>query len=199
MKELNSINKLTTSFKNFPSIGGKTAERMAFNILNMPDSQVEDLLKNIKEVKEKIHQCPNCGILTEDNVCEICTSTTRDHSTCIVLSNYKDVYNFEKMGTFKGIYHVLNGDISSLKGIKPDDLRIKELVERIDKENIKEIILATNPTIEGETTALYLARILQNKDIKITRLAYGLQMGGNLDYTDELTIQKALEGRTTLK
>ncbi len=199
MKELNSINKLTISFKNFPSIGEKTAERMAFNILSMPNSQVEDLLINIKEVKSKVHQCPNCGLLTENDLCEICSSASRDHSTCIVLSNFKDVFNFEKMGTFNGIYHVLNGDISSLKGIKPDDLRIKELIDRIDKENIKEIILATNPTIEGETTALYLARLLQNKDIKITRLAYGLQMGGNLDYTDELTIQKALEGRTTLK
>ena len=199
MKELNTIEKLANSFSNFQSVGAKTAERMAFNVLNMPDSQVEDLIKNLKEVKEKIHQCPICGLLTEDEICSICSSAERDHSICIVLSNYKDVYSFEKLNSFNGIYHVLGGDISSLKGITPNDLKIKELIERIDKENIQELIIATNPTIEGETTALYLAKILSNKNIKITRLAYGLSIGSSFDYTDELTIQKALDGRTNLK
>lgn len=199
MKELTTIEKLANSFSNFQSVGAKTAERMAFNVLNMPQSQIDDLIKNLKDVKEKIHQCPICGLLTEDEVCSICSSKERNHSTCIVLSNYKDVYSFEKLNSYDGIYHVLGGDISSLKGITPNDLKIKELIERIDKENIQELIIATNPTIEGETTALYLARILANKQIKITRLAYGLSIGSSFDYTDELTIQKALDGRTNLK
>ena len=199
MKELNAIVKLTESFKNFSSVGSKTAERMAFNVISMDDNTVDELIKNIKEVKEKIHPCQNCGLLIEGDKCPICSSIDRDHSICIVLSHNKDVYNFEKGNTYKGTYHVLNGDLSSLKGITPSDLRINELLERIEKENIKEIIIATNPTIEGETTALYLAKILENMNIKITRLAYGIPMGGNLEYADELTIQKAIEGRTIIK
>ncbi len=199
MKELSSIVKLTDSFKNFSSVGSKTAERMAFNVLSMDDKTVDELIQNIKDVKEKIHPCPICGLLSEGSICPICNDEHRDHSTCIVLSSYKDVYNFEKSNTYRGTYHSLNGDLSSLKGIRPEDLRIKELLERIDKENIKEIIIATNPTIEGETTALYLAKLLEDKNIKVTRLAYGIPMGGNLEYADELTIQKAIEGRTTLK
>jgi recombination protein RecR len=199
MKELDSITKLTESFKSFPSIGEKSAERMAYALLDMDDSKVTELVKSIQEAKEKIHPCPICGLLTEDKVCTICDDENRDHSTCIILSNEKDVYSFEKLGTFHGVYHVLGGDLSSVKGITPDKLKFKELIQRIDDEKIKEIIIATNPTIEGETTALYLAKLLKDKDIKITRLAYGLPMGGALDYADELTIGKALVGRTNIK
>jgi len=199
MKELLSIIKLTESFKEFPSIGEKTAERLAYSILDMDESKIDLLIENLKEVKQNIHQCKICGALTEEEICSICSSTSRDHSLCIVVSNKKDVLNFEKIKTYRGVYHVLDGDISVTKGITPDKLRINELIKRIDEENIKELILATSPTLEGETTAQYLLKILQRKDIKITRLAYGLPMGSNLDYIDDLTISKAIEGRTNLK
>lgn len=199
MKELEAIERLTSAFKNFPSVGEKSAERMAYAILDMDENRVQELLTNIKDAKTRIHKCPICGLLTEDEICSVCSSTSRDHSICIVLSSEKDVYSFEELRTFKGVYHVLGGDLSSLKGITPDKLKIEELKQRITKEGIKELIIATNPTLEGETTALYLTRVLQDYDIKISRLAYGLPMGGNLDYADQLTISKALQGRTKLK
>ena len=199
MKELRSLNKLIDALKSFPSIGSKTAERMGYNILDMDDDEVKKLVDSINEAKHEIHQCPICGLLTEDDKCYICSNTNRNHSICIVLSYAKDVINFEKLETYHGVYHVLNGVISSLHGVGPDDLRINELVERIKKENIKEIIIATNPTLEGETTALYLAKILKDYDVKVTRLAYGLPAGGQLDYADEITIEKALDNRVNLK
>lgn len=199
MKELHSLNKLIDAFKSFPSIGSKTAERMGYNILDMDDGEVKKLIDSITEAKRDIHQCPICGLLTEDDKCSVCSNTNRSHSICIVLSYAKDVVNFEKLENYHGVYHVLNGVISSLHGVGPEDLRINELVERIKKENIKEIIIATNPTLEGETTALYLAKILQDYDVKVTRLAYGLPAGGQLDYADEITIEKALDNRVNLK
>lgn len=199
MKELRSLNKLIDAFKSFPSIGSKTAERMGYSLLDMDDEEVNNLLKAISEAKSEIHACPICGLLTEDEECSICKGQNRDHSVCIVLSYAKDVYNFEKLENYHGVYHVLNGVISSLHGVGPEDLRINELLERIPKEGIKEIILATNPTLEGETTALYIARILKDKNVKVTRLAYGLPAGGQLEYVDELTIEKALDNRTDIK
>ncbi len=199
MKELHSLNKLIDALKSFPSIGSKTAERMGYSILDMDDDEVNNLIESINSAKHDIHQCPICGLLTEDDECYICKDANRDHSVCIVLSYPKDVVNFEKLNSFHGVYHVLNGVISSLHGVGPEDLRINELTERIKKENIKEIIIATNPTLEGETTALYLARILKDYDVKVTRLAYGLPAGGQLDYVDEVTIEKALDNRTNLK
>ncbi len=201
MNELKSINKLIEAFKLFPTVGEKSAERMAYAVLNLSNDQVESFVEALKEVKINIHSCPICGMLTEDEICDICRNDTRDHTTCLVVSNQKDILPFEKSKTFKGIYHCLNGDINPMKGITPKDLRIDELFSRIDEENIKEIIIATNPTLEGETTALYLAKVLAeaNKDIKITRLAYGIPFGGQLDYTDELTIERALKGRTDIK
>jgi recombination protein RecR len=199
MKELRSLNKLIDAFKSFPSIGSKTAERMGYSLLDMDNEEVNNLLKAISEAKSEIHACPICGLLTEDEECSICKNQNRDHSVCIVLSYAKDVYNFEKLENYHGVYHVLNGVISSLHGVGPEDLRINELLERIPKEGIKEIILATNPTLEGETTALYIARILKDKNVKVTRLAYGLPAGGQLEYVDELTIEKALDNRTDIK
>lgn len=195
MKNLLAIENLIDSLSNLPSVGRKSAERMAYALLSMNEDKVNDLIKSLKDIKSKIHPCPICGLYTDEDICEVCKDKTRDHSTIIVLSYPKDVYNFEKLNTYNGTYHVLNGVISAIKGIGIEDLNIDSLINRIDKENVKEIIIATDPTIEGETTALYLAKELESKNIKITRLAYGLPMGGHIDYADTLTISKALEGR----
>lgn len=199
MKELNSLNNLIDALKAFPSIGSKTAERMGYSVLNMSNEEVAHLIKTIEAAKQEIHSCPNCGLLTEDDICSVCKDPNRNHDTCIVISNAKDVYNFEKLETYHGVYHVLGGVISGLHGVTPDDLKIKELLMRIPKEGIKELILATDPTLDGETTALYISRLVSKMNIKVTRLAYGLPAGGQLDYVDELTIKKALENRTNLK
>lgn len=199
MKELQSLNNLVDAFKSFPSIGSKTAERMGYSVLDMSEEEVNNLVKAINEAKKEIHPCPICGLLTEEDKCSVCKDPNRNHSICIVLSYPKDVINFEKLESYHGVYHVLGGVISSVHGIVPDDLKINELISRISKEGIKEIIIATNPTLEGETTALYLSRILKKYDVKVTRLAYGLPAGGQLDYVDELTIEKALDNRTDLK
>ncbi len=198
MKELLSIINLTESFKSFPSIGEKSAERMAYYLLDMDQEKVNFLIKSIEEARTKVHQCSNCGALIDTSTCPFCESE-RKHDTCIVVAYPKDILTFEKLDTFKGVYHVLNGEISSIKGKSIKDLRVDELKERIKKEHIKELIIATNPTIEGETTALFLAKVLENEDIKVTRLAHGVPMGGNIEYSDNLTILKALENRTDLK
>lgn len=198
MKELEAIQKLTDSFSLFPSVGFKSAERMAYALLDMPQDEVKLLLKNIEEVKTKIHPCAVCGLLTEDEKCSICSSEDRDHSTCIVLASPKDVLSFEKLGTYNGVYHILGGLISPSKNIGPENLKIDELIARIDKEHIEELIIATNGTPEGEITALYLARILSNKNIKITRIGYGMPIGASFEYIDPLTIEKALKSRTNI-
>lgn len=198
MKELLSIINLTEAFKSFPSIGEKTAERMAYAVLEMDDKKVDFLVNAINEAKEKIHQCDNCGALIDTDECPYCNET-RSHDICIVVSYPKDILTFEKMDSFKGIYHVLNGEISSSKGKTIKDLRIDELTFRIKKENIKELIIATNPTLEGETTALYLGKIYEDYPVKVTRLAHGIPMGSNIEYSDNLTLLKAIENRTDLK
>lgn len=195
MNELHSITKLKEALGQFPSIGEKTAERMAYALLDMDDSKIDFILNSIKEVNELVHFCPNCGILVDTNECPICENLNRDHSICLVVSYPKDIIPFEKTNVFKGTYHVLNGEISSIKGIGINDLNIKKLEERIIKERIKEVIIATNPTLEGETTSLYIAKLLEKHDIKVTRLARGIPMGSSLEYSDELTLIKALEGR----
>lgn len=199
MKELNSLNNLIDALKTFPSIGSKTAERMGYSVLSMTDEEVSKLIKAIENAKKDIHSCPNCGLLTEDDVCSVCKDPNRTHDVCIVISSPKDVYSFEKLETYHGVYHVLGGVISGIHGVGPEDLKIKELLERIPKENIKELVLATDPTLDGETTALYISRLASKLNVKVTRLAYGLPAGGQLDYVDELTIKKALDNRTDLK
>jgi len=195
MKELPSIVQLIEAFTFFPSVGEKSAERMAYSLIDMKEEKVLFLIKAIEDAKKRIHQCPNCGILIDSDTCPICSSTERDKSTCIVVSFPKDVFPFERTNEYRGTYHVLNGEISSSKGTTIDDLNIDSLFERIQKEGIKEIIIATNPTIEGETTALYISKMLEGKNIKITKLARGIPMGSTLEYSDNLTIIKALEGR----
>ena len=198
MKELLSIVNLTEAFKSLPSIGEKTAERMAYSILDMDDRKVDFLVNAIKEVKEKIHTCENCGALIDTSTCPYC-SKERSHDICIVVSYPKDILTFEKMNSYKGIYHVLNGEISSSKGKTIKDLTIDQLTYRIKKENIKELIIATNPTLEGETTALYIGKIYEDYPIKVSRLAHGIPMGSNIEYSDNLTLLKAIENRTDLK
>ena len=199
MKELKSIIDLTNSFKKFPSVGSKSAERMAYALLDMNKDEIDEIINAIENVSTKVHQCPICGVLTENNICSICEDKNRNHSTCIVVSHSKDVLSFEEIGTYHGVYHVLNGEISAYHGVTPKDLRINELLDRIDKEDIKEIIIATNPNIEGDTTALYLAEILKNKDVKVSRIGFGMPIGGQLDYTDSYTLKKSLENRTSIK
>ena len=199
MKDLKAVEKLADSFSLFPSIGAKTAERMAYALLDMDENDVSLLVKNIEEVKEKIHPCPVCGILTEEDKCSICASEDRNHEHCIVVAYSKDVLPFEKIGTYNGVYHVLGGLINPSKNLTPENLKIEELEKRIEDEGIKELIIATNATPEGEVTALYLSKILEKKNINITRLAYGMPIGASFDYIDSLTLDKALKGRTKLK
>lgn len=195
MKDLKSINRLIDSYARLPSVGKKSAERMAYATLNMDEETIKEFADALIDVKKKIKQCPKCGLYMEDDECEICKDTTRDHQTVIVLSYAKDAYNFEKLNSYHGTYHVLNGVISAIKGVGVEDLNIASLIKRVDEDNIKEVIIATDPTVEGETTALYIAKLLEEKNVTVSRLAYGLPMGGHIDYADSMTIMKALEGR----
>ena len=198
MKELNSIAKLTDSFQRLPGIGHKTAEKMAYQILEMKDENVEYFANALKEVKAKIHHCPICGSYTEDDMCEVCANGMRDKAKIMVVAYPKDVIAFEKIGAFDGVYHVLGGVLSSVNGVTISDLNISSLFDRIKTQNVSEIIVATPPNTEGETTALYLARVLGETGVTVTRIAYGLPLGGHLEYADALTLTKALEGRNKI-
>lgn len=195
MKDLKSLERLEESFNKLPSIGKRSAERLAYSILDMSNDDVDEFCNALKGVKNKIHVCPVCGAYTEDELCDICADSSRDKSVLLVVSYPKDVISFEAMNTYRGLYHVLGGIISVQNGKSIDELNIPGLIERVKTGKVKEIIIATNPTIEGETTAIYLSKILKDYVPNITRLAYGLQMGGTLDYTDSLTLAKAIEGR----
>ena len=195
MGDLKALARLQESLAKLPSVGKKSAERMAYAMLEMDEEDLKEFSDAIKELKEKIHFCPVCGNITEEEECEICQDENRDRTTLMVVSSPKDVMAFENAEGYRGLYHVLGGTISLSKGKGIEDLNIPSLLKRVDAGEIKEIIIATNPTVDGETTALYLAKLLENKGINITRLAYGLPMGGNLDYADALTLAKAIEGR----
>lgn len=195
MKELKSIEKLTDSFSRLPGVGHKSAEKMAYSVLEMSDEDVELFSDALKDAKRSVHKCPICGSLTEDDICDICSNDNRDRTKIIVVSYPKDVVAFEKLNSYNGKYHVLGGALSAINGVGIEDLNIDSLLKRIKEDGVKEVIIATNPTTEGETTALYLAKILENFDVNLTRLAYGLPMGGHLEYADALTLSKALEGR----
>ena len=198
MKELSAYLSLVDSFSKLPGVGKKSAERMAYSVLEMSEEDALEFAKSIQDVKNKIHKCPNCGLYAEKELCETCNDPTRDHSICIVLSYPKDALAFEKLNDFHGVYHVLGGVIAPSKGIGPEDLDVDHLLSRIKEEGIKEIIIATSPTLEGETTALFIAKLLQGQDVTVSRLAYGLPMGASLDYADSLTLTRALQGRTKL-
>ena len=198
MEKLKALIRLEESLAKLPSVGRRSAERMAYAMLYMDDDDLAEFSDAIKSLKESIHVCPICGFLTENDNCEICNDSEREKDVLMVVSFPKDVIAFENAETYKGLYHVLNGVISLNKGGSIDDLNIQSLVERVSNNHFKEVIIATNPTIEGETTALYIAKLINDKVDNVTRLAYGLQMGGNLDYTDALTLSKAVEGRRKL-
>ncbi len=192
------VQALINEFSKLPTVGPKTAARLVFYLLNRPRNEAQSLAEAILAVKDKVRFCSICFSLTEDDPCHLCTDERRDASIICVVAEAKDIYAIERTSAFKGRYHVLGGLISPMDGIGPAQLRVKELIERIGSESPHEIILATNPNAEGEATALYLSRLLQPLGVTVTRLAYGLPIGGDLDYADEVTLAKALEGRRTL-
>ena len=187
--------KLVESLRKLPGIGRKTALRLAFYILKEPKEGVFELARAIKEAKEGVKFCSICGNITEEDICEVCTDTSRDKTTLCVVEEPMDLYSLEKADFYNGVYHILGGALSPLDGIGPDNLRIKELIERVKNEKIQEIIIATNPDTEGEATALYIAKILKSNNVKITRIATGVPMGSNIDYTDSITLSKAFKSR----
>ena len=188
-----SLNRLIDGLSDFPGIGKKTAERMAFYLLKSNDGWAQNLAKAIMDVKEQIHECPICHNISDTSPCSICSDIKRDPSLLCVVEDTTDLVVFEKTNHFRGKYHVLGGVLSPLDGIGPEDLHFDTLLERINGE--EEVIIATNPSAEGETTALYLAKLLKEHNIKVTRLASGIPVGGDLEYTDEATLVSALEGR----
>lgn len=195
MEKLKALERLEESLNKLPSVGKRSAERLAFAMLDMEEDDLQEFSEAISNLKKSIHFCPICGNLTEQEICPICQDESRDRSTIMVVSTPKDILALEKAEDYNGLYHVLGGTISLSKGKGVSDLKIPELMSRLESGQVKEVILATNPTVDGETTALYLAKLIDPLNITVTRIAYGLPMGGNLDYTDSLTISKAIEGR----
>ena len=189
---------LIESFRILSGVGAKTAERYAFEVLNWEDDTWKQFVDAIQNTKTKLHQCERCGNISEETLCEICKDNTRDQHVICVVQEVRDIAAIEKINEYQGQYHVLNGVINTSKGILPDDLNIASLVERVKQQEVKEVIIAMNPTIEGETTALYLGKLLSEYPLKVTRLAHGLPIGSHIDYADELTLLKALENRTEL-
>ncbi|MBE6647661.1 MAG: recombination protein RecR [Ruminococcaceae bacterium] len=195
---IESLQRLAEQFGRLQGIGKKNAMKMAFSVLDMTDEDAAAFAQAIIEAKEKIHLCPICQNLTDRDICPICDDETRDRKTVCIVSDARVVISMEKVREYKGLYHVLHGVISPMNGTTPDKLKIKELLERINEGEIEEAIVATNPTVEGEATAMYISRLLKNFDIKVTRLAYGVPMGSDLEYADEVTLYRALEGRRDL-
>lgn len=190
-----SLQELIQGFKYLPGIGEKTAERLAFAVMDLDSEQVELFSDSIQKVKDKIHACKVCNTLTEDEECSICSDTTRNAKILCIVEDAKSVFLFEKLGTYKGNYHVLNGLISPLDGINPEDIGIDKLIKRLNTQRFEEIIFAFRPSIEGETTALYIKQILTGLNIKITKLASGVPMGADMEYIDALTLERALNDR----
>ena len=190
-----SVVKLINQFERLPGIGHKTAVRLAFFVLESDKKVAQEMSEAILEAKEKVKFCSNCFNITETDPCEICLDKSRDISTICVVENVKDVVAMERTREYRGLYHVLHGAISPMNNISAGDIKIKELLERLKDDRVKEIILATNPTIEGETTAMYISRLIKPLGINVTRIAHGIPVGGDLEYTDEITLIKAMEGR----
>lgn len=192
------IANLIEQLSKLPGIGRKTAQRLAFYILEMEPLDAEKLATSIKEAKEKVHYCKICCNLTEDDLCNVCKDDRRDRTTICVVEGAKDIVAMERTREYKGLYHVLHGVISPMDSIGPNEIRLKELVKRLQDDEVEEVILATNPTVEGEATALYISKLLKPIGVKITRIAYGIPVGGDLEYYDEVTLSKAMENRREL-
>lgn len=190
-----TILNLIECFKKYPGIGEKTAERMALETLNIEDENLKLFSTSLKEVKTKIQKCEKCGSLTEDEICEVCKDKSRNNELLCVVEDCKNVILFEKIGTYNGKYHVLGGLISPLEGINPEDINLQKLIDRIEKEKVKELILALKPSVEGETTSLYINKILEGKNIKISKIAHGIPMGADIEYIDPLTLEMAINDR----
>lgn len=193
-----SLNELVSQFERLPGIGKKTAQRLAFHILEQPPERAEKFAEALVNARRKIHFCKTCQGFTDLEECEICSDPRRDRTVICVVAEPKDVMAFERTREYSGLYHVLHGVISPMDGITPDQLRIKELMARLGSGEVTEIIMATNPTVEGEATASYLSRLIKPMGIKVTRLAYGIPVGGDLEYADEYTLARALEGRNEI-
>ena len=191
------INKLIEQLSRLPGDGAKSAQRLAFHIINMPQEEVEKLTRTMLDAKANIRYCKECFTLTDKDLCPICANQARDHKTIMVVEHTRDMAAYEKTGKYEGVYHVLHGAISPMLGIGPGDLKIKELILRLEKD-VDEVIIATNSSLEGETTAMYLSRLIKPTGIKVTRIASGVPVGGDLEYIDEVTLLRALEGRTQL-
>lgn len=190
-----ALSKLIEQFERMPSVGRKSAQRMAFYVLNMSINEAKTFAGAIVDAHEKIHQCKVCCNLTQDDVCSICNNVSRNRKVICVVEDPRDVMAIERTHEFEGLYHVLHGVISPLNGIGPEQLTIKQLLARMNKDEVKEVIMATNPTVEGEATAMYISKLLKPMDIKVTRLAYGVPVGADLEYADEVTLSRAMEGR----
>ncbi|WP_456382040.1 recombination mediator RecR [Persephonella sp.] len=193
-----ALRKVVEEVSSLPGYGEKSAQRLAVNILNMPRGEAIQLIKTFMEMLEKIHPCRECGLYTEEELCPVCSDETRDRSTICVVEESFDAFAIERTGKFRGLYHVLGGRLSPLEEITAEDLNIESLVERVKKNPIKEVILATNPTVEGEATASYIYNLLKNMDIAISRIAYGLPFGAVLENADDFTLAKALEHKTPI-
>lgn len=193
-----SIEKLIQSFEKLPSIGNKTAARLAFYILNASEEETNEFVSSIINAKKNLKYCSQCYNISDNDPCTICANSKRDHSQICVVEDVRDIIAMEKTHEFKGVYHVLHGSISPMNGIGPEDIKIKELLSRLMDGQVKEVILATNPRVEGEATAMYLSKLIKPLGVKVTRIAHGIPVGGDLEYTDEITLTKALEGRREL-
>ena len=196
--DVSALEKLIEQFQKIPSIGRKTAQRMAFHVLDLTDEQAKEFADAIIDAHTKIHHCALCHNLTENEFCPICESASRDHTTVCVVEEPRDVLAMERMREFGGVYHVLHGVISPMNGVGPEQLTIKSLVERVADGNITEVIMATNPTIEGDTTAMYVSKLIKPFGVRVTRLAYGIPVGADIEYADDVTLMRALSGRSEL-
>ena len=194
----NHISKLIQSLSSLPGVGAKTAQRLAFHILNMPEEDVEKLSASIIDAKRNVKYCKECFTLTDEDICPICGNPNRNHNLIMVVENTRDLAAYEKTGRYEGVYHVLNGAISPMLGIGPNDIKLKELMARVAATDVEEVIIATNSSLEGETTAMYIGKLLKPAGVKVSRIASGVPVGGDLEYIDEVTLLRALEGRTEL-
>ena len=193
------LQNLIDSFRRLPGIGGKTAVRLAFSVLSMSDETASEFAQSIISAKKDIHECKKCGNISLDELCPICQNPERDNGIICVVEDSKAILSFERIREYKGSYHVLGGALSPINGIGPEQLRIRELLNRVNEEDIREVVVATNPSVEGEATAMYIAKLLSPFDIKVSRLAYGVPVGADLEYADEVTLNRALEGRRIIE